>query len=287
MDPTRVRNGESGAADILNTLRHQIDEALATLAKTTPITDGNVHQTRKLLKRARTSLRLLRDAVGKTAYSRENSRLRDAARCLALVRDTQAALDTLTSLPALEKFPVRRALLRDLTARLVKSRADLHCALQDGKVLAQVARLIEDARRNINKWHVPDDATGMLRDGLRRIYRRGRNALGTALTDCSDENLHELRKQAKFLGQALEIFQAADTRHLSKSVKCAASIADCLGDDHDLTIVRDAIIAVDRDKRKNDAELLDYIEQRRRKLQRNALRLSRQLYAEKARDYIA
>jgi CHAD domain-containing protein len=287
MDPTRVRNGESGAADILNTLRRQTEEALITLAKNTPITDENIHQTRKLLKRARTSLRLLRDAVGKTAYSRENVRLRDAARYLALVRDTQAALDTLASLPALEKFPARRTLFRELTARLMKSRADLHCALQDGKVLEQVTRLIGDARQDIDRWQVAGADTGIVRNGLKRIYRRGRNALSTALTDCSDENLHELRKQAKFLGQALEIFQPAETGHLAKSVTFAQSIADCLGDDHDLTIVRDAIIAVDRDTPKNDAELLDYIERRRRKLQRNALQLSRQLYAGKAKDHIA
>lgn len=50
-------------------------------------TGAQIHGARKALKRARANLRLLRDAVGKTAYICENVVLRDAARPLSGVRD--------------------------------------------------------------------------------------------------------------------------------------------------------------------------------------------------------
>jgi len=268
-------------SEILKTLLCQIDDALIALAKSTPMTDENIHQTRKTLKRARANLRLLRSTVDKRLYARENARLRDAARLLAPIRDVQAALNTIATLPTRESSVARGALLRMLKARLLKSHAALHGAFQDGNVAQQATQMLNDSRIYTARWRTPDDDAAALHTDLKRIYRRGRNALANVTTSCTDENLHELRKQVKYLWHALDALHQAGAKHLSRAARSAESIADCLGDDHDLALIRETISAVDRNPRTTDAELHAHLEQRRGKLQSDALKLSRRLYAQR------
>lgn len=59
----------------------------------------DVHTVRTTIKRLRAILRLIQPAISKTAFEREDSRLRQAARRLSLARDTQVARQTLLALP--------------------------------------------------------------------------------------------------------------------------------------------------------------------------------------------
>ena len=63
-------------------MRRRIKSALQTLVPKKS-DDDSIHEARKELKKARATLRLLRDALGKKAYKRENTALRDAARPLS------------------------------------------------------------------------------------------------------------------------------------------------------------------------------------------------------------
>src|SRR5690348_17534612 len=54
-----------------------------------------VHGARKDMKKLRTVLRLLRDALGKKRYRRANAHFRDAARALSASRDAEVKLQTL------------------------------------------------------------------------------------------------------------------------------------------------------------------------------------------------
>src|SRR6185437_16474643 len=88
--------------------------------------DESVHEARKDLKRARATLRLLREALGNSTYKRENAAIRDAARPLSEVRDGRVLLDALRSLV---KYygPTARALPLEGFKRLLNRRnARLH-----------------------------------------------------------------------------------------------------------------------------------------------------------------
>lgn len=90
MADTQMRAG-SNAVDAKNVVVSQIHAALRLLRKKKVLSDESVHSARKKLKRARAGLRLLPDAVGKSAYARENAQLRDAARPFGRVRDAKAS----------------------------------------------------------------------------------------------------------------------------------------------------------------------------------------------------
>jgi CHAD domain-containing protein len=286
MARTRILHAELRPLDVREILRRQIGDALDALRKKEPFTDESVHLARKTLKRARASLRLLREAVGKAVYARENARLRNAARPLGRVRDAKVTLDTLDSLLTHEKEAPRRSVLLKLRRTLRKTRVTLHRELQAEGALKESVRSVEEARHRIEQWRVPGDGSPALHAGLKRIYRRGRKALAAVDSDCSDENLHESRKQAKFLGQAMEIFELTRANHLAKHIKRAESIADWLGNDHDLAILRDAITTFSPDSHKTNMGLLARIEHRRKELQSKALKQGRRMYRGKAKAFI-
>ena len=131
-------------------------------------------------------------------------------------------------------------------------------------------------------WRGPTDDS--LRRGAERIYRRGRKAHALAVAERDEESLHESRKQTKYLGQALEVLAPAARGGVAKHVKCAESIADALGDDHDLALLCKRLAANARPGSSRQA-LLDRLGRRRKHLQRKAAKQGRSLYQHKAKPF--
>lgn len=228
--------------------------SLEILTGRSPLAAESVHRVRKDLKRARARLRLLRDAVGKRAYARENASLRDAARPLAPLRDADVLAATVAKIPGAKwKRQPRPTLARHDVQDIIN-------------------RLVETNDR-VSRWRLPLDPRPVMRSGLERIYRKGRKALAEARARGTDRSLHEARKQVKYLGAALKILEIARFK------KIIDGIADALGDDHDLALLRRRFGFTDR-------ALVAWIDRRRGKLQMRALKDARRLYRSKPRPFV-
>jgi hypothetical protein len=59
--------------------------------------------------------------------------------------------------------------------------------------LAETAATIEAARRRVDDWPVEHNDFWAIYDGLRRVYKRGRNRLADAYAEPIPENFHEWR----------------------------------------------------------------------------------------------
>src|SRR5262245_1129201 len=263
----------------------EIADALAALWGQRRPNDNAVHQVRKDLKRARAALRLLREAVGESAYTRENVELRDAARPLAGVRDASVALENLRELLRTEKKPARRAILRQVRRSVHEERLHERDRLLRGRRLAEIESALHDAGSRAEYWRFPVDDVPVLRAGFERVYRNGRKALKHARSKRSAESLHESRKQVKYLQQAAAIAANGGSRRLKKLAKRAESVADCLGDDHDLAALQARLAAVPG-KTKAERKLIARIEARRAKLQKKALKLARRIYKRKPAAFV-
>lgn len=284
MTDTRMR-AEVKAVDVKNVVVSEIDAASRLLRKKKVPSDETVHSVRRKLKRARAGLRLLRDTVGKPAFARDNAQLRDAARPLGRVRDATVTLDMLERLITREKKPARRVVLLQLRPVLRTTRLKLLREVLRAGDVQNSARSIEAAGRRIGGWRIANRSSVLL-TGIARIYREGRTALARVESDCSDENLHELRKQGKYIREALDIFASIKTRGLAKRARRARSIADRLGDDHDLAVLQATIVALSAGSAKAYPDLLAHIDRRRINLQSNALKQSRRLYKSKAAAFL-
>ncbi len=254
----KLRKADPGLLDVRGAVGRSLAGSLVILQGRKPLAADSVHRVRKELKRARAGLRLLRDAVGKLAYSRENLRLRDAARPLAPLRDADVLAVTLG---------------RFLDSRKARREA---AALRRGfrkSTPQEIQASIAETGNRVSQWRMPYDTWPVLRSGIGRIYRKGRRAYTAAQARGTDRSLHEVRKHVKYLGSALEIL------HFDKLGKRTDAIAEALGNDHDLALLRRRLGYADR-------ELIARIERRRRKLQRRALKGARRLYRSKPRIFV-
>src|ERR1700756_4010846 len=90
-------NRRAGTREARRILRAQVHEALKKLRhRHTSATD--IHAARKEIKKARATLKLLRNAVSKADYSDENDTLREAAHPLSAARDSTILVDSLDRL---------------------------------------------------------------------------------------------------------------------------------------------------------------------------------------------
>ena len=248
------------------------------------VDDETVHAARKDLKRARSGLRLLRP-LDERAYRQENMRLRNAARRLSGVRDHKVLLARITELLAEEQKPARRQLLLGLRRDLYNARRRDWRALRSRKELERIDGVLADAAKRVRKWSIhegsPSEAPAL---AVERLYRKGRKALARSQKDPTDERLHEARKQAKHLAQALEILAGGEPPKKAKKVLALAEdVGDWLGDDHDLAVVEAHCLALPGDAAKSKKKLARRLEKRRSRLQDKALDCADRLFRKKTK----
>lgn len=246
--------------------------------------DTRVHSARKALKRARTALRLLRPALGAEVYTQENIALRDAARRLSPLRDANslyASVDWLGDGSGDDEIVGGAlALLRKtLRTRLVEARA----SLADGAVLGDVAARVSACRERFTCPDAANAETSLI--GLRKIFRQARKGFKRAKQARTSAALHEWRKRTKYLHAAVSALRTSGTAGLRKVADRTHEIADCLGNDHDLSALMDEVELLQVSPHES-AVLLMAIDERRGLLQQQAFARGKGVFRKKAKRFI-
>jgi CHAD domain-containing protein len=248
-----------------------------------------VHSARKRLKRVRATLRLAREAIGDAAYQRENTHMRMVAGRLSAARDARVLLDTLGALEKRFEDELAPAATARLRARLEDDHDRALAAMaEEGDVAGTTLQALEEARARTAQWTFERDGFDALRPGLRRIYRRGRKRLRAACADPSVENLHDYRKRVKDLWHAAQLLRPAHPKRMKRLSRRAHELANLLGDDHDLSVLRDYIEVhpqLFEDAASRDA-LVAVLDRRRDVLRRRALKLGRRLYKRSPKRFV-
>ncbi|MDB5866836.1 MAG: domain containing protein [Betaproteobacteria bacterium] len=274
------------AARVAEDLRRHVGDASRRLRGSGPMSNEQIHNTRRDLKRSRASLRLLRPIIGKRTYMRENEALRDAARPLSAARDAKVIMDTLDGLLESGATPAQRKVLQTLHTRLENAQHAVRETLFADDTLGGSADALERVWARVDRWRIARKGAPRVLAGLEHVYRRGRDAFAKAEEDPSAENLHEWRKQVKYLGNAMEVLSQDNGCAFAKPVKRAASLASALGDDHDLVVLNEKIADVHAGSQNAHRALSSRITQRRAQLEAKALRKGRKLYKLKAKAFV-
>ena len=245
-----------------------------------------MHSVRKNLERARAMLRMLRGSIGERAYRRENRVLRDCARRLSVLRDSRALLDTAMTLRARVRSADERAVVTRLEALLRHDHALARRKLtRDGPGLESLRETLRSCYRRSAHWR-PRHAAGSPARGVTRCYIRGRAALERVQAHRSAKNLHELRKQTKYLYHQLEALEPLQPERITKLAKQMHRLADFLGDDHDLSVLRTRI-AHSPLERRQQIRLRRLIDHEGEKLDRTALARARRMYGHSPASFAA
>jgi CHAD domain-containing protein len=287
--PIELKAGKSLRKSIRGMARKLMEGALEELTGATKNTrDEAVHEARKAFKKVRALLRLVRPVIGEKTYRSENADFRDAGRPLTEVRDAKILIETLDDLVEHFKGSIAgrsfagarkelQANLRDLRKRVLDEQNAFAAV---GEAVRQALERIEDWTDAPNKWW----AVGR---GLEEVHRRAGAASESAATEPTVEQLHEWRKQTKYLRYHLGMLRPIWPERLEELASEADHMGELLGDDHDLAVLRRML--TDDPARfggEGDVEMLSaLIDRRRVELEQEAFALGGRFFQEKAEEF--
>jgi CHAD domain-containing protein len=269
--------------------REQLADAVERLERASEDPVKAVHEARKDLKKTRALLRLVRPALGRTAYRRENDALRDIGLALSGARDADVRVATARKLAehAAGRLPadVFDALCDTLAAEGPSGPTG------DGGAasFAPSIEALRAAELRVEAWPLDDADWDTVLAGITRAYARGRVAFATARATPEPELLHAWRKRAKDLWYHQRLLTPAWSDVLGAQAEAAHGLSELLGDDHDLAVLTERLtddapplaLVVDAQR----AELRALIAHRSDELRAEATRLGRRIYAEPPRAF--
>ena len=270
---------ESVREEIVRCAGEQLDRAIAELTEginADPV--KSVHNARKAIKKERSLLRLARGAMTSPQRRAENDALRSAARRLSATRDAEVMVASIDALA--ERFAGQLpATTFEAVGEQVRSRGVSTNAGPNGSVMG-TAEELRAIRERVDDWELEADGWPAIESGLLRSYKRGKKAFASARVSRTPENLHAWRKRVKDLWYHERLLAPACGPTVDGQAKDAHRLADLLGDDHDLAILREELagglmpVPVDVDA---VVKLLDH---HRDELQDEALRVGDRVYSE-------
>ena len=277
----QLRTKESVSDGIARNVKRQIEKALDYLGahKTSRAAQSEaVHEVRKCFKKARAAVRLVREDLGDDIYHDENCCFRDAARPLTQVRDAEMLIETLDKL---EQEPAAPTSFAKIRQALVANQTEvINRVVRQEKAFAAIVDVATGALARLPNWKIERDGWVAMDSGLRRVYRSGHRALTLSTENPSVENLHEWRKQAKYLWHQLQLLEPAWTSSAPDLAAQFHQLSRLLGEDHDLAVLRQTLAAdpLAYGGHLSLKELFTFIDPRRDELERQAFALGRTLY---------
>jgi CHAD domain-containing protein len=228
----RFRPDRDVAGSVLRVADKQFEVVTQRLA--TPDVQG-IHATRKALKRLRALGDLVAPALDGEATTVIDRALRDAGRSLAARRDADVMVATLRALEA-DDDGVAVPALRSMRTALEASPRPFN----EGAAVAEALHSIGRARLAFAALELDAVTWRDLVRGLGRSYRRARKDWRKFVDRPApaDEDFHEFRKRVQRHWRHLQLFALAWPDVMGARISLAKQLADCLGEDHDLAVVK-------------------------------------------------
>ncbi len=238
-DTYQVKKGFSAEVNIQRILLAQIDDLIAALTEN-PNKHKAIHESRKLCKRIRATLRLVRDSLDEEVYREANAFFRDASCEMAAVRDSVVLVKTLDGLADAISAETYQTLHDHLQADHERISDEL---LNERDVTAEVAELIQAKRTEFATLSFNKDGIDALK-GLRRVYQRGRAGLSRSTKSDSDAHTHhDWRKRVKYFWHHCEMLEPVWPPLFADYAVELHLLSDFLGDAHDLFVLRETVAA--------------------------------------------
>jgi CHAD domain-containing protein len=140
----------------------------------------------------------------------------------------------------------------------------------------------------VETWPINNDGFSAVRSGLQRIYKKGRASFRLTAVERTTENLHEWRKQVKYLWYQVSVLNPMWPKPLDVLAHELSRLSDYLSEDHDLALLgRTAVEQLQALGDPGEVEkLILLIDQRRIQLQTKAAALGARIYAEKPKRFV-
>ena len=241
----------------------------------------DVHLVRVTVKRLRAILRLLRPVISKTAFERENIRLRTAARRLSASRDADVARQTLATL--------RSSKTREGDGVTVAFATFGNNGEPDiSKSMSQIGLDLERTRQSLHRLRISGREWKAIEPGLREVYRQCRRRMRRALGQGDDDAFHKWRIRVKNLYYELQMLQPVWPDRLNKMVAGLAELQDKIGADHDLAVLKRSLQKSPDTFGGSESveQILNALNNRRRKLKLITEPLGKTIFDQKSSGFV-
>jgi len=286
----QLKANESVGAGVTRNVRRQLEKAIeCSGGKRKQSESDAAFEIRKCFKRIRAALRLVRADLGDDLYREENFCFRDAARPLTEIRDAHVLVETADKLK--QQFPGAIAVdaFAKIREALLANRREVTGRVLDGKkAFAGVKDVATRALTRLPEWKLISDRPPAIEPGFRRVYRAGHRALALAAENPTVENLHEWRKQSKYLWHQLQLLETALPVQEKELINQTHKLATLLGEDHDLAVLR-ATLAADPLAYGGHRILKDLfvvIDRERREIEIQAFSIGRRIYQDPPKVFV-
>jgi CHAD domain-containing protein len=276
----RFKESETVDEGVRRITLEQIDKSISSLNPEIGNKDRAIHQARVCFKRIRAIIRMVKDDLGPEVYERENIAYRDAGRRLSAARDVAVTVRSLEEIVRDFGSQLETTGIKRLRKQLLKSK--VHQQVDRRIILGEAAGTVRSARQRVETWPGFHDDFSSLRAGFRRTYRRGFNAYRMICDDPRTENLHEWRKQVKYLWYQVSLVHSVWPKLLDVLAGELSKLASYLSEDHDLALLRNTALELIQDAAESGRieSFVSLLDGRRLTLQTKAKVLGARLYAE-------
>lgn len=244
-----------------------------------------MHEFRKRCKKIRGLVRLVRP--GFDHYSDENAWFRDRAAAVSEVRDAASMQECLAALIARYRDDLGEQPFAEVGGWLERRAAELTARSGTAARLRQIRDELGSARERVSDWEIVDSGITAVQEGVAKTYRRARKGMNRAAQEPSAENFHEWRKRVKYYRYHCRLLTDAWPRVFRALHKESRRLSDLLGDDHDLAVLRETLVAAtDRiGPPIEHSALLALIDRRSAELRGWSLTLGRRLFTVKPKRH--
>lgn len=266
--------------------REQLDRASYELTheiRSDPV--EAVHAARKAIKKERALLRLGRAALPSRRRGRENSALRNAARRMAAARDSEVVVQSLDQLAERYAGQLPASTFDAARTRLELDRDAQIAETSPVSSADEAAEQIRAVRLRVDSWRLKGEGWSAIEPGLSRTYSEGRRAFRRARKSSSLEDLHAWRKRVKDLWYELRLLSPVCGPIIAGGAEEADRLGELLGSEHDLGLLKQALIRKAPEVPTHLDALIALVEYRREQLRRQAFLVGKRLYNEPTSDF--
>jgi len=238
-----------------------------------------VHAVRKHVKKTRAVLRLFQTDLGDD-YRRFNGRLRAVGHRLSSLRDADAVVATMSGLR--DHYPriITPAVFRPVDKALQAHKRGAGSRPRAERMLAGALRTLRKTRAAVPARIRRVAGSKAMRGGAGRGYRRARQELARVAAEPDDLRFHAWRRRVKDHWYHMRLIEGLNGRAHAR-VRQLKQLQTWLGDDHNLVVLRDAILEAPArfgDER-TVAVILGCIGKHQASLRRRALEQGRRLFS--------
>lgn len=283
-----IRPGEHLSHALKRVSRSELRKGRKALESSVPpgAVAENAHALRVATKKVRAIARLVEPVVGRKAR-RADRAIAGCAHVMATVRDADVAVRTFEKVRA--ALPVRMRSGTDgvraaLAERLRHEAQRMEAAGEGRRAMRKLRRALHQQQDGVARWTPDSDRWKVVGLGLEGCYRRARKSMHRAYREPNGDTFHAWRRAVKAHRYQLRLLSPLAPDELSPRAAELGRLAEWLGHEHDLTLLRRTLRA-NRSWFGEEAdtyyEVIRRIDQQRREQRMQAMPLGEQLFVER------